>query len=552
MRLKLRLLEPGLSLVLAVAVIVSIPPLFLGFPAHTSDSGHDAGAAIVYLDRFARQFWQGDFYPRWLVTGDNGFGQPAFYFYQPLGYWIGAVLRGPGDGWIATDQALALSLLFGRMLAGWGMLAWLSRHVATRPATFGALFYILCTYTLDINVYARTAYAETMALSFFPLVMIGVDDVLDGRRHGTLRLAAAMAFATLAHVVSPVVLVVPCAIYACVLGWRSPLRVLLVGAGAAFGLLADGFFLVPALTLQSLVHADALYAHIRPEDWFLEARFFRHDHAHFLLLFLGAAGVAMGTWAALAMLAPQRRPGRFETAAVLCCGASLVMCTGLSGPLWHPALPFALMQFPWRLFGAMSLMGAAALAAAYSRCAIRRRDVVAGMALLIGVLPTAWSLHDFKFSRAAEVLRPRSGEHEPAEFIKEFVPRSWTGPMRDERIDAWPRGLEFRPRDAGMVQGSGWYAGRLAVSVVSPAGGLMVVPQHFFPSWRAVDEAGQALEVSAVEPWGLLGVRVPAGTHRVVVERAMLPQEQAGWVLSLVCWVGMLAAGLRRRGASRA
>jgi uncharacterized membrane protein len=96
-------------LLAAFALVLSVPPVFLGFPTSTSASGHDVILAVRWINAFATQFWQGDLYPRWLVTPNNGFGEPTFYFYPPLPYYLAALLGGlycvvlawRQSGWVA-------------------------------------------------------------------------------------------------------------------------------------------------------------------------------------------------------------------------------------------------------------------------------------------------------------------------------------------------------------------------------------------------------------------------------------------------------------------
>ncbi len=348
-----------IAVIILVAALLSLPVIVLGLPTYTADSGHDAGPALLWLDRFARQFWLGDLYPRWLVEGDNGMGQPTFYYYPPLAYWIGALLRGPGQGWMTVDQALGFALLLGRLWAGVFTFVWLRRHLPPAGAMFGAAFYISCTYNFDVDVFVRSAFAETMALSFFPLILLGIEDTISAKRFGVLLLSFSVAVATLAHVLTLVLLAIPCGVYAILLGWRTPQRMILAGIAAVGGLALDGFYLIPALSLQNLVHLQSMFGDAKdPVNWLLGAELFRQTRPHLLLLILGQLGLSAVAWFIFMVSRQRRRLLPMEAVAAITLMIAVFMLTGWSAPIWADGLPFYRVQLPWRLMGFISLLSA--------------------------------------------------------------------------------------------------------------------------------------------------------------------------------------------------
>ena len=75
-----------LALVAVVATLICLPTFIYGAPY-----GHDTVYHMVYLSDFTAQLRDGDWYPRWLTHLNGGAGSPAFFFYAPVPFYIGAL-----------------------------------------------------------------------------------------------------------------------------------------------------------------------------------------------------------------------------------------------------------------------------------------------------------------------------------------------------------------------------------------------------------------------------------------------------------------------------
>ena len=79
-------------LILALASALLVLPVWL----QGGTQGHDLFHHLLSGHYFARQLWQGELYPRWLMAMNGGFGSPTFFFYPPLPYYVSALFAGPG------------------------------------------------------------------------------------------------------------------------------------------------------------------------------------------------------------------------------------------------------------------------------------------------------------------------------------------------------------------------------------------------------------------------------------------------------------------------
>jgi len=126
----------GLMVVLGAAFL-SLPCLIHG----VSPTG-DSLLHATYQCQFSRQFWSGEFYPRWLMNANNGYGSPIFLIQYPLPYWITALLR-PITRFrpTPTREARELGVFCFLALAAAGLAArvWLQKRYTPFAATTAAI-----------------------------------------------------------------------------------------------------------------------------------------------------------------------------------------------------------------------------------------------------------------------------------------------------------------------------------------------------------------------------------------------------------------------------
>jgi hypothetical protein len=78
-----------ITAIIVVSAILCLPLLSVG----VFTGAYDAPTHALYQYYFSRQFWNGDFYPRWLAEANKGYGSPVFLIQYPFPYFITALLR---------------------------------------------------------------------------------------------------------------------------------------------------------------------------------------------------------------------------------------------------------------------------------------------------------------------------------------------------------------------------------------------------------------------------------------------------------------------------
>ena len=155
-RMRSRLVSPSTPfanlahglVIVVIAAILCLPFLLVGIPG-----GYDATTHMTYQYHFSRQFWSGEFYPRWLAEDNKGYGSPIFSRaqYLPFPYFVTALLRPILS--VRADRhpgvARELGVYCFLALAGAGLSAWVWFRNRCTPvaSTIAAVAYISLPYT---------------------------------------------------------------------------------------------------------------------------------------------------------------------------------------------------------------------------------------------------------------------------------------------------------------------------------------------------------------------------------------------------------------------
>jgi hypothetical protein len=400
----------GISLATALAILA--PFFWLG-----TASGHDIQFHISSWIDVAGQWKEGILLPRWTEWANYGFGEPRFIFYPPLSWMLGAAL----GSILPWTWIPAIFVLVVQTFAGISAFALVRRFVSNYSAALlGAVAYAANPYALLV-IYTRSDYAELLATSFYPLLLLAalrLSGLLQSETPQRRRLAPfALLFAAvwLSNAPAGVLASYSLALlffYASVA--QQTFRPALQGTfGIALGLGLAAFYIVPAAYEQRWVNiSGALAEGLTPSDNFLFAVTPDSEHDAFnrvaswiaILMIIAtlAAAVALGR-RLRAGQAEESLRSTFRALSMLAVAASLMMIR-ISTVLWNylPKLRFA--QFPWRWLAILAVIFA--LFAAWT--AARRMLVPAWIILVVLssltgaylVRHTWWDAEDMNFVKA--------------------------------------------------------------------------------------------------------------------------------------------------------
>jgi hypothetical protein len=578
----------SLILVALLAVFAAAPLFQPGF----FWGAHDARHSVYFLYEFDRSVQEGILYPRWSPDITFGYGYPLFNIYGPLAFYMGEVFH-----LLGLDLLWSIKMVFAVsfVCSGLGMYFFVRRVLGPWAGLVAGLVYVYVPYHIS-DVYVRGAFAESVALVFFPLVLWSFYETVENPRLLAL-IAAAFSYAGLVLSHNGLLLLFSAflAMYLPFLvlsrAWRDSqgrsLRVAArwIGLGRAVARRAW----MPLLALLLGLALSALFwlpmafefRYVRLDQWLGGYYDYRDDFVYFYQFFspswgyglsgpgpnddlsfqIGAVPVVLSI---LSLASLSRLPGGIRRRLTLFFQAALLLVIFLmlsaSTPVWEvlPIVVFA--QFPWRLLAlvmpCVAFLGGT-LVGGDADARETRTPPLAIWGLVLLIILASYSF------LSPQIIEPAEGPVSLPAMMR-FMQSSnqMTGSVAWTReVPQWSAFAEYvvsegEPPDLKVdLAALPKPRRRLAVDlqrattisqelwVHAEEEGRIIFDIFYYPGWHAylLDEVdGPSRGELEVLPHGTLGrisVRVPAGEHYLLLRFEDTPVRTAGQYLSLASLV---------------
>ena len=532
------LLWTPLLAIAAAAFAVEIPFFFLGMP-----SGHDVEFHLYSWLEVVSQWGQGIFYPRWASGAHFGYGEPRFIFYPPASWVLGSLI----SAIFPWTWASFIYIWIALAAAGTSMFVLARRWLNRRDAMFAAVLYAVNPYHLVI-VYWRSSFAELLAASLVPLLLLVVLQADAKRGKAIVPLAMILAAAWLTNAPAAVMIHYSLALLILFLAWRqrSPRLLVIAAAAVALGACLSAFYLLPAIYEQKWITiGEAVSTGSRPADNFLFIHTTDPDHDAFNHLISWVAMLEMIITFAAAMWARLLHKTKFESWNVLLLWATTcsVLMFPISSLLWRILPKMQFMQFPWRWLLCLSLIFTIFVVVGFMRWWWRAG--VCAVSLL--VIITVWHRVQAPWWDNAADLREMQDNIATGtgyEGTDEYTPVG----ADPSAIDKDARKVTIAGPAKGAIRVQRWNAeSKLFTAEVSAADelALRLFP---YPAWR-VEVNGREVQVSARQGSGQMLVPVEAGMNRVrITFTRTWDRVLGGWIsVATVLFVVALISVARHR-----
>jgi hypothetical protein len=537
-------------------------------------------------------------YPRWQPDFAFGYGYPFFNIYGPLSSYAGEIFYLLGSGF--TD---AIKIVFGLSVIGSGlaMYGFVKQVLGRRGGLVAAVAYVVIPYRL-VDLYVRAALAESVAYVFVPLVLWGVWATLHRPRLAnvlglTFAYAALMFTSPLVTLLLTLILVLYIAVLALArLNDEQPWRRLsresvlpLVGhlghvlaptaLALLFGIALSAFFALPALIENRFVRVD---------QWYGGRYAWGGDFVEFFQLFsgkwgfgtsvpgpddevsfqLGVVPVVLSLLGTVSLFRKRDKAGlnraarRLVTFFAALTAIVVFLMLDVSAPLWQVLPLVRLAQFPWRLL-TLTVVSMAFLCGTAAHQA-DDEDRLPGTAtlllvalLILGSLPymrAEMSEQEVSLASFMQIQQSSDEMTGSTAWVRQ-VP-SWSS-MADYHIAGEPLTSKvnykylYRQPGRPRVRTDESYVDSELVEYSAERPVLITFNTFYYPGWHAylldpaTGDARQELPISLRGELGLMTVRVPAGTGRVLLRFEDTPVRKAGTVMSLgsLGLIGILLLG---------
>lgn len=492
-----------LVVVLALAALVVLPLTRAGF--FVSDDGD---WMIIRLSAFYQSWRERQFPVRFLGRLNSSYGYPVANFLYPGYLYLGSLLHLTGISFVGTVK----TIFFGSVLVGSvGSFLWLRRRFGALSSTVGALGYAWSPYLL-FDIYKRGSVGEVLAMGIMPVALWAMET------NRLVVFALAVAGIIVSHnslaalFVSLLLIVIPLRQQ-----WR--LVPYLVS-----GIFMTSFFWFPAIFEQRYVIFSSILVS-DPSRYFVPLPLVFQFGIVYLLALIAAWRRNSGTGG-----------NRLYLVSFV---VAIVVSTPLAAWLWS-ITPFAqLFQFPYRFLSLATVLGPWVLALAHEGVPQRLRWLAAGAVAIVLFVPLYQNQH-----RIIMVDRPDgyySTNEATTTVADEYLPR-WARVKPDNR--AFTRIQSYQGN--ALIRTELATTQRINAIVDAREPSVIQINSIYYPGWGVLVN-GIPVQPDYSNEFGLMRVKVPAGTHRIYAEfRETIPRFAADMV-SLVAAAILLGSPLYRR-----
>lgn len=232
-------------LIIFIAIIITSGLLINGLP-----DGHDVNAHMARAVGTGEALSEGQFPP--LITSNfaNGFGYSWNIFYPPLATYLMTVLKIFVSTYVSSLKQLIIIFV---IIAGIGMYELLKEITKkNKISLLGSIMYMCAPYAL-VNIYTRMALGEISSYAFFPILFLGLYNLIngDGKKHTLITVGAVGIL--LSHNISAVFAVVLSGIFVLFninkLKDKEKIRKIIINA--VFIILITGFFYITLIQTKN-------------------------------------------------------------------------------------------------------------------------------------------------------------------------------------------------------------------------------------------------------------------------------------------------------------
>ena len=529
--------------------------------------GHDLAFHLTRIESIKDGLLSGQFPVRIDPTFLNGYGYASSVMYGDLLLYVPALLRLCGVSMMVSWQAFIVGLnVLTAYLTYRAVKSWTGKAAV---GLIAGVVYTLGIYRL-MTLYTRAAAGEALAMLFYPLVIVGIAQVLlQGK--GMRWLVIGMTGMLLTHLISLQIAALGCALFLlyCILfkktSWKNAGR---LGAAAGITLLVNLWFIVPLLRFSALdldiFHQEKqiyLHAAYLPQlfasfvDPYAAVTTFPGTTAEMplsvgLLLGLGLIGILL--------VAYQKREGQIANPQLYARGRGAALFAVLALVMASVVFPWTYVykipilskalfavQFPWRYLGAASaLLSIVFAVSAYLLFgASDRRKLLVLACLLLAILNAAPFIDRVVQSDEQIVVV----EDKAADFVAPvYLPGDYFFEGTD--VDAYLNRAPVPDAVVGGVEFSAYQKDYLRISFdyTAPEDATVELPLYGYPLYRAMLTGGEELALSEGDNH-ILTVALPAGAGHVDVSYHQPWYFTLADIASVLSLLALIAWGVLQR-----
>ena len=484
---------------------------------------HDGEWMVIRFTAFHQALVSGQFPVRYVERLNNNYGYPVLNFLYPLPFYLAEFPKIIGFGFV---NSIKIVFVVSSIASTFAMFWALAQIFSKNAATAGALIYLFVPYRF-VDLYVRGSLGENLAFTFVPIIAGCIFNLAKGHIIYAPILSLAVGLLTISHNVMALLFLPFFFILSTIVNIRS-FKVTIISF--ATGILTATFFVLPALydlkfVRLSQIKISEITSHLVDFTKLLIPSWGYGPNPN------SASGLSpqIGIVTTIIILATTITVFKSKSKNIAVNYFLLVFFlivfanTKLSAVLWQNLPAADIIQFPWRMLAIVVFI--AAFLTAYLIESAKSKMLLASLVIAAAVASTL------------TYIRPAVAVDKGDDY---YATNEDTTNVRDEYLPLWardkPTGRAAQKIELAGVGQIVWQRTshlKYEAKIESPADTTVQINTIYFPDFEAKID-GKSTPISYNNSFGLINLKLPSGSHEVIINYTRSPVHAASEIISLV------------------
>ncbi len=324
---------------------------------------HDGDYHVTRAIHFFTELNRGQFPIRMSVDVPYSYGYSTFEFFYPFPYYISAIFQFAG---ISAALSWKLIQLFITLASLSIFYLWMRKHLDKSSALIATITFALVPFRF-LTLYVTGQMGGYLGLLFVSLIGLSLHQLIYSKKNNGALLSISIAGLITSHLISIIIFFIPLSAYAMLLLHKnfSKQKLLSIIFWSTLGICLSAFHFVPFMLEKSWVKLGNQVLIDYTDHWVTLKQlvyspwgYGSSDSSTVDSMSFQVGLSLLVSWLISILVIVIKKPKNILLPIfTLIFGLLIFLMTSYSKIIWKAIEPLQLMQFPWRLLAATSLVG---------------------------------------------------------------------------------------------------------------------------------------------------------------------------------------------------
>lgn len=504
-----------------VIILISLLGLWPFFN-HGYFTSHDGEWMVIRFSAFHQTLRSGQFPVRYVERLNNNYGYPVLNFLYPLPFYLSEIPKIVGFNFVdSVKVTFVISTLVSVLAMYWA----LSQYFTSSASLAGSILYLYAPYRF-VDLYVRGSIGENMAFAIVPFILGSIFKISKNKQIYFPVLSIAVALLVVAHNVIAILFIPLFILLTFTTSKKNFFKSL---AFIIIGILISSYFWMPALLDLQFVRLSQIKVseatdHLIPfskliySTWGYGANPSQEGGFSAQIGILSAA-IFLTT---LYLSIKSKQKNLFINNLIVIFLLSIYFISPLSFYVWKNIPIVDIIQFPWRILSL--IVFTTAIFSAYTI------DKV-GKSYLWILLVCAAIISTIMYTKPNLFVQRGEGfytTNESSTTVKDEYLPLWVkenpASRANEKVTI-PEGSQIIEKNISTL--------RYSLTMESKQDSSMQINTIYFPGFNAKLD-GKNVPIDYHNSNGLIQIKLPKGTHNVIINFGKTPVHLASEIISLI------------------